>query len=461
MSYVGGVRQARFVERIREAERDRLLAVPIDVGKHTAAAMVCDFWGEIVAAPFEFALNEDGFTELAGVLARADAQRDAAWVRVGLEQAGHYHDTLLARLQQAGLEVAVLNPAQVKENRNQDLLATLKSDARDLAAMAELLIRGKGHRASVEDGPLARQVILASHRRRKVKARSALKCQVLSTLDLVFPGLDGCFNDMLATKLGRLLLAESLTPERVMRLGTTRLRSYARRRGVGVSRAKAEQVVRAARLAFRLPEQRAAALLQVLQADNCLLRAIDEAIARTESELAEVLPATPAGVLVSMPHVAVVRASAYGAALGDPSRFATAAQVYRMSGLVPRLYESAGRSRRGTPISREGKVELREAILELGKALRHGHPDFKAYAAGLKERGKLGGIIACALGNRANRVAFAMIREQRPFDPGRWGQEGGRAPHGRLASTRSKSPVRPTTLPPRTDGRENGALQGP
>lgn len=162
-----------------------------------------------------------------------------------------------------------------------------------------------------------------------------------------------------------------------------------------------------------------------------------------------------------MPHVGVVRASAYGAALGDPSRFATAAQVYRMSGLVPRLYESAGRSRRGTPISREGKVELREAILELGKALRHGHPDFQTYAAGLKERGKLGGVIACALGNRANRVAFAMIRQQRVFDATLWGYKGGRAPHGRLSPTRSKSPVRTTTLPPGTDGGENGALQGP
>ena len=448
MRFVGGVQQARFVERVKDAERDRLLVAPIDVGKHTAAAMVCDFWGEIIAPPFEFALNEDGFAELTVVLARAEAERDAAWVRVGVEQAGHYHDTLLARLQHAGVEVAVLNPAQVKENRNQDLLRTLKSDARDLGAMAELLIRGKGHRASVEDGPLARQVILASHRRRKVKARTALKCQVLSTLDLVFPGLDGCFNDMLNTKLGRLLLTESLTPDRVMRLGTTRLRSYARRRGVSVSRRKADQVVTAARLAFRLPEQRSLALLEVLRADVSLLASIDDSIEAIESGLADVLPLTPAGVLRTMPHVAVVRASAYGAALGDPSRFTTAAQVYRMSGLVPRQYESAGRMRRGTPISREGKVELREAILELGKALRHGHPDFKRYAVELKERGKLGGVIACALGNRANRVAFAMIRSQRPFDAKLWGQGSGRAPHGRLASTRSKSPVRSTTVPP-------------
>jgi transposase len=448
LGFVGGVRHAQFVEQIRDVDRDRLLAAPIDVGKHTAAAMVCDFWGEIVAPPFEFALNETGFGELRAVLARAEAKRDAAWVRVGLEQAGHYHDTLQARLLGEGLDVAVLNPAQVKENRNQDLLRSLKSDARDLGAMAELLIRGKGRAAALEDGPLARQVALASHRRHKVKARTALKNQVLSTLDLVFPGLDGCFNDMLNTKLGGLLLDETMTPDRVVRLGPQRLRTFARNRGVMVSRPKAQQVVDAARHAFRLPASRASALLGVLRCDVALLAGLERTIDDTETALSEVLPHTPAGVLVSMPHVGVVRASAYGAAVGDPSRFATAAQVYRMSGLVPRLYESAGRTRRGTPISREGKVELREAILELGKALRHGHPDFMGYAASLKERGKLGGVIACALGNRANRVAFAMVRDQRPFDEGMWPIRSGRAPHGRLASTRSKSPVRPTTLPP-------------
>lgn len=71
-------------------------------------------------------------------------------------------------------------------------------------------------------------------------------------------------------------------------------------------------------------------------------------------------------------------------------------------------------------ISREGKVELREAIIDLGKALRQGHPDFARYAADLLSRGKHKGVVQCALGHRANRVAFAMMRDRRPFDPTRW-----------------------------------------
>ncbi|MCA1837282.1 MAG: IS110 family transposase [Actinobacteria bacterium] len=438
MEFIGGQQQAEFVDKIRDANRERLLAAPIDVGKHKAAALVCDFFGEIVAPPFEFDLNERGFTQLTTVLCRAEAQRDAAWTRVGLEQAGHYHDTLLVRLQNEGLDVALLNPAQVKENRSQNLLRSIKTDARDLAAMAELIIRGKGRTAPVEDGPMARQAVLVAHRRRKVRARSALKNQILSTLDLVFPGLDGCFTDMLDTKLGNLLICEAITPERVMRLGSKRLRTFAGNRGVMVKQAKADQIVEAARIAFKLPATRADALLEVISADAKLLEALESTIETTEANLAEVLPRTAAAVLTSMPHVNVVRASNYGAAVGDHSRFTSAAQVYRLSGLVPKLYESAGRRRPGTAISREGKVELREAILDLGRALRLGHPDFKAYALQLKERGKHNGVIMCALGNRANRIAFRMMCDQTSFDGALWPRVSGRIPHGRLASTRPK-----------------------
>lgn len=417
MGFVGGALQERFVEQVRGVEPGRLLAVPIDVGKHSASALVCDFWGEVVAEPFVFELNESGFERFRGTVARADAARDAALVRVGVEQAGHYHRTLLARLtEEAGIDTVVLNPAQVQANRAQSLLRTVKSDAKDLGAIAELLARGKGRAPEAGDEAIARLQAFAAHRRRKVKARTALKNQVLGTLDLVFPGLQGCFDTLLDTKLGRLLVAEGMTPGRVQRLGAERLRDFCARRGVRVQRRKAAQIVEAARGALRLPPARHRDHARILAADVGLLETLEEA---AEAELACVLPHTPANVLRSIPQVAVIRAAAYGAGVGDPHRFRSAAQVYRLSGLAPRLYESAGHRRPGG-ISREGKAELREAIIELGRALRQGHPDFARYARELSSRGKPPGVVACAVGNRANRVAFAMLRDQRPFDPARW-----------------------------------------
>jgi transposase len=437
MGFIGGVRQEEFARQLRGKDPDRLLAVPIDVGKHCAAALVCDFWGGIVVEPFTFPLDEQGFAAFRAAVASAEVERQALVVRVGLEQAGHYHRTLEAKLRSEGLEVAVFNPAQVAGNRAQDLLRTLKSDVRDLGAMAELLIRGRGWPATELDPHLLEQRALAAHRRRKVRARKILKAQIQSTLDLVFPTLSTCLADPLDTKVGRLILEEGLDPVRLRRLGEQRLRGFCRRRGVAVSRPKAHELVEAARIALLLPAPVAKVYAQVLARDVELLGRIEKEIAEAERALAEVLPSTPAAILLSLPRVSVVRASMYGAALGDPSRFRTAAQVYRFSGLVPRLYESAGK-RRGGGISREGKVELREAICELGKALRQGVPDFGAYAAELVARKKAPGIVACALGHRANRLAFALIRDQKPFSEARW--MSGRARHGRSSASRRRHP---------------------
>jgi transposase len=120
-------------------------------------------------------------------------------------------------------------------------------------------------------------------------------------------------------------------------------------------------------------------------------------------------------VLLSLPGIGVVRASNYGAALGDPARFGNANQAYRASGLVPASYESAGRARRGQGISREGNADLREAIIELGRGLAQRDPDFARYRASLTGRMKPLQA-AIAVGHRAHRLAFALMRHQQPYD---------------------------------------------
>jgi transposase len=145
---------------------------------------------------------------------------------------------------------------------------------------------------------------------------------------------------------------------------------------------------------------------------------LNNQIDQAEQHLATVLPHTPAGVLTSLPGVGVVRASNYGAALGDPTRFANADRAYRASGLVPASYESAGRARGGQGISREGNAELRSAIIELGRALAQRDPDFARYRASVGARMKPM-MAAIAAGHRAHRLAFALMRSGEAYDPAR------------------------------------------
>ena len=341
MAFVNGELQAQFMARIRGVEPQRCLVVPVDVGKSSAVALVADHYGEIVVVPFEFGLTEAGFTVFDAAVAGARNDRDAVVVRVGVEAAGHYHRTLVARLRSAGLEVVELNPGAVKDARGQQLLRTLKSDARDCGAMAELLIRGSGRPPQCRDEALAAQAAWVAHRRRKVAAQVMLTNQIHGQLDLIFPGLTGCFAHGLDAASLRVLIRDLPDPDRVRRLGVEGVLRFVRRRGVRMSRPKAELVVHAAQQALRLPCAERSAPLTVLAADWSLFEAIDQQIQHATDILTALLPDTPAGVLLDIPGVGVLTASSYGAAIGDPNRYRDAAAAYRASGLVPVTYESA------------------------------------------------------------------------------------------------------------------------
>src|SRR5688572_147573 len=105
MRYVGGDLQAEFMGRVRDVAPARCLVVPVDVGKTAAMALVADLSGEVIVRPFRFELTERGFAEFSASVTFARAQRDALVCRVGVEAAGHYHRTFVARLHTGGFEV--------------------------------------------------------------------------------------------------------------------------------------------------------------------------------------------------------------------------------------------------------------------------------------------------------------------------------------------------------------------
>ena len=150
------------------------------------------------------------------------------------------------------------------------------------------------------------------------------------------------------------------------------------------------------------------------------LDAIHRQLAACDERLAELLPQTPAGILLTVPGIGVVTASYYGAALGDPHRFRNADAAYRYSGLAPTSYESAGRRATGVHISKIGSVELRQAMLALGTGLVLHHPDFAAYKQRQLDAGKKPIVAAIAVAHRAHRLAFALMRSQKPYSATQW-----------------------------------------
>lgn len=287
----------------------------------------------------------------------------------------------------------------------------------DLEAITELVLAGHGHPITDRDVVIGELSAWASHRNRRVATRTATKNQLLGQLDRAFPGLTLALPDVLATKIGRLVAAEFSDPARLAALGVNRLIRFAAARDLQLRRPVAERLLTAARDA--LPTRDAVIARRILAADLNLLADLDEQIQSAETALTALLPHSPYATMTTVPGWGVARVSNYAAALGDPERWPGSPQIYRASGLSPMQYESAHKRRDGA-ISREGSVTLRRALIDLGIGLWLTEPAAKTYAHGLKARGKPGGIIACAMAHRANRIAHALVRDHTVYDPTRW-----------------------------------------
>jgi transposase len=391
------------------------IVVAVDVGKTSAMLSATDSARNRLFGPVEFAMTR---VDLAAIVDRVAAVVTAcARVKVGIEAAGHYHRPVLDYGWPPGWEVLELNPAHVAEQRRVAGRRRVKTDAIDLEAITELVLAGRGQPVGAAQTLFGEIGAWASHRSRRVAVRTATKNQLLGQLDRAFPGLTAALPDVLGTKIGRLIAAEFADPARLTALGASRLIRFAAARDVQLRRPVAERLVTAAQEALSTAD--AAVARRVLAADVALLADLDTQINAAEAELAVLVPRSPFSTLTSVPGWGVIRIANYAGALGDPARWPGPRQIYRAAGLSPMQYESAGKRRDGK-ISREGSVALRRALIDLGIGLWLSDPAAKTYAAGLKARGKHGGIIACALAHRATRIAHALVRDHASYDPTRW-----------------------------------------
>lgn len=417
MVHVHGARVQRQLEAVRRFPLSELVAIAVDAGKSSAVGLVADFTGERLCPPFTFGLNRDGTGELVTRVADAIDGREVGLVRLGVEASGYHLPLLAPGVLPDDWDVVELNPAHVAQQRKANGKRGVKTDVVDATAIFDLLVAGRGSPVRTTGQTLVELSAWVTHRRRHVDWRRAVGNHLLSQLHRAFPGADGCVHRLLATDVGRLIAAEFTDPARLVRLGANRFRAFARRREVRVSRNKADQLIAAARQALPAPD--ATVAREAVAADLMLIEQLESLIAQAEASLAALLPATEFAVLTTVNGWATVRASDYAAAVGDPSRWPSAKQIYRASGLSPSQHESSGKRFDGE-ISREGSATLRQALIGLGLGLRHHDPGGRDYTRRLTARGKHSGIIACALANRANRIAFALVRDQTAYDPTRW-----------------------------------------
>ncbi|HEY9679659.1 MAG TPA: IS110 family transposase [Drouetiella sp.] len=121
--------------------------------------------------------------------------------------------------------------------------------------------------------------------------------------------------------------------------------------------------------------------------------------------------------VMSVIGVGQVLAATFVGELGSIDRFGRARDVEIFCGVTPRVLESGTSVRGRNRISKKGNSRLRRALFMAAlSAMRH-NPQLSEFAKRLKENGKAGKVIVCAVARKLLRTMFAIARSGQLYDP--------------------------------------------
>jgi transposase len=330
--HIGGQRAGAFLELVRGVDPKRVLLVGIDVAKATWFVVASNLLGEVVVDGVRLVADRAGLAELERVLRATSARVDAAMVVVGIEAAGHHHQTLTGHLlDRDELVVRLLNPAQVAAVRKQQGNRRRKTDWLDAAAICELLARGGGALVGLDGSAAAALRPLWSGRKDLVDARSRLRQQAGALVDCLWPGCSAkdtaagvtpvrC--DLFATKAGRVLvelLAQGWTPARFAATSVAALRGLFAVRGCRLTRPLATRLIGRAQAALPAHPAATAGKAATLAALLGTIDTLDREIACLEAAMAPLLARTQDAKLTQLRGVGVVAASGLVAFVAPPT----------------------------------------------------------------------------------------------------------------------------------------------
>jgi len=150
------------------------------------------------------------------------------------------------------------------------------------------------------------------------------------------------------------------------------------------------------------------------------LRYLDKRIANLDERIAQAVKDDPvARRLLALRGVGPLTASALAGALGDGASFAKGRDFAASLGLTPRQHSTGGKDRL-LGISKRGDAYLRKLLVHGARAvLRHARDrddGLSQWLKGLTAR-KHVNVVTVALANKTARVAWAMVRNDTPYDP--------------------------------------------
>lgn len=318
---------------------------------------------------------------------------------------------LLARAGQSvryasGRVVAAMSAAYVGEG---------KTDAKDAYVIAETVRIRRDLSVVDGDSDLVRNLaVLTGHRADLIADRVRMINRLRDLMTGVFPSLEREF-DYKSCKGAVVLLTGYASPDRIRKIGQTRLAAWLRHRRVRGYEALAARAVAAARdQLIALPGQDLAATIISEVATNIL--ALDERVKALDSQIEATFAQHPqAATITSMPGFGPILGASLLVGAGNLSAFPSAGHLAAAAGLVPVPNDSGRRTGNLHKPRRYNRPLRRVFYLSAQTSMIRPGPNRDYY---LKKRGqnRTHNQAVIALARRRVDVLWALLRDNRTWD---------------------------------------------
>jgi transposase len=383
--------------------------VGVDVGKTHHWICVLDTEGKKVLS----VKTANDQNELAAVIAKVNnLAGESVWA---VDIVGAPSALLLALLDQAGQSVRYAS-GRVVAAMSAAYAGEGKTDAKDAYVIAETARLRRDLTVIDQSTDLVRNLdLLTAHRADLIADRVRMINRLRDVMTSVFPSLEREF-DYSSCKGALVLLTGYPSPERLRKVGATRLAGWLRARRVrgyadiatrAVAAARSQQIV--------LSGQDIAASIITELATNVL--ALDERMKDLDTQIAATFDHHPeAQIIQSMPGFGPILGATLLVAAGDLRAFPSAGHLAAAAGLVPVPNDSGRRSGNLHKPHRYSRPLRHVFYLSAQTSMMREGPNRDYY---LKKRaaGRTHTQAVIALARRRVDVLWALLRDQRTYAP--------------------------------------------
>lgn len=385
-----------------------MIYVGIDIAKRTHYASVMNSDGEILAEPFPFTNDLAGFQKLLSCIGSFPKEQ----LLIGMESTAHYAENLTCFLFSRDFQVCIINPIQTASLRKSNIRKT-KTDSVDTFLIIKALSLHDYRRFSKRDYDSLQLKNLCRFRQKLMKARTKVKIQLVSYVDLIFPELQYLFKSGIHTKSCYALLKTESNPDRIAKMHLTRLSNLLKKTSKGhYTKNHAIALKELASQSVGIKDDTLS--LQILQSIE-QIEMYTQQISKVEASICEIMDHMDS-VIKTIPGIGNLNGAMIIGEIGDISRFEKPCQLLAYSGLDPSVYQSGKFTAARTRMSKRGSKLLRYALINAAWQLTLNNETFKAYydlkvSQGRRHYNALGHVA-----HKLVRVIHKMMTDNRVFD---------------------------------------------